>query len=200
MSIAFLEDALISKQTITPGNFKIYEPESKSTSCVQYMVLDSQALQHLEIIEAADGKVEGSLLNYVDHCSTSFGRRQIKRWVMAPLIITEQINERLDAVTDLMSFQHETDVLRARLKKLPDLEKLLARIFSYSIKHSVKAIYFEDVTVQKMRDFRTLLNSFKEMPALIEPLTNIAAKLNSSRLKVLCTLDTEGGLLPSGLN
>ena len=41
MSIAFLEDALISKQTITPGHFKIYEPESKSTSCVQYMVLDS---------------------------------------------------------------------------------------------------------------------------------------------------------------
>ncbi len=51
-----------------------------------------------------------------------------------------------------------------------------------------------------MRDFRTLLISFKEMPTLIEPLTNIAAKLNSSRLKVLCTLDTEGGLLPSGLN
>jgi len=68
------------------------------------MVLDSQALQHLEIIEAADGKLEGSLLHYVDHCSTSFGRRQIKKWLMAPLLDTEQINERLDAVHDLMSF------------------------------------------------------------------------------------------------
>ena len=81
-------------------------------------------------------------------------------------------------------------MLRARLKKLPDLEKLLAKIFSYSIKHSVKAIYFEDVSMQKMRDYRTLLNCFKEMPALIEPLTDIAAKINSPRLKVLCTLDT----------
>jgi len=68
------------------------------------MVLDSQALQHLEIIEAADGKLEGSLLHFLDHCSTSFGRRQIKRWVMAPLLVTEQINERLDAVYDLMCF------------------------------------------------------------------------------------------------
>jgi hypothetical protein len=37
--------------------------------------------------------------------------------------------------------------LRARLNKLPDLEKLLAKIFTYSIKHSVKAIYFEDVSL-----------------------------------------------------
>lgn len=46
-----------------------------------------------------------------------------------------------------MTFQSETDILRARLNKLPDLEKLLAKIFTYSIKHSVKAIYFEDVSL-----------------------------------------------------
>jgi DNA mismatch repair ATPase MutS len=43
-------------------------------------------LQHLEIVEAADGKLEGSLLNYVDLCQTAFGKSQIKRWLMAPLI------------------------------------------------------------------------------------------------------------------
>ena len=30
------------------------------------MVLDAQALQHLEIVEAADGTEKGSLLHYVD--------------------------------------------------------------------------------------------------------------------------------------
>ena len=66
------------------------------------MVLDSQALEHLEIVESGKGDVEGSLLQYIDHCKTPFGKRQIKRWLMAPLCDTSRINMRLDAVEDLM--------------------------------------------------------------------------------------------------
>ena len=68
----------------------------------------------------------------------------------------------------MISNQHETDVLRAKLSKLPDLEKLLAKIFTYSIKHSVKAIYFEDVSLQKMKEFRLLLNSFKALDSTLD--------------------------------
>jgi hypothetical protein len=50
--------------------------------------------------------------------------------------------------------------VRAKLAKLPDLEKLLAKIFTYSIKHKVNAIYFEDVSLIKMKEFRTLLKTF----------------------------------------
>ena len=82
---------------------------------------------------------------------------------MAPLMNVEKIDARLDAIEDLICFQSETDILRSKLSKLPDLEKLLAKIFTYSIKHSVKAIYFEDVSLQKMREFRTLLVCFKNM-------------------------------------
>ena len=82
---------------------------------------------------------------------------------MAPLMNVEKIEARLDAIEDLICFQSETDILRSKLSKLPDLEKLLAKIFTYSIKHSVKAIYFEDVSLQKMREFRTLLVCFKNM-------------------------------------
>lgn len=66
------------------------------------MVLDSQALEHLEIIESAKGTVAGSLLEYVDHCKTQFGRRQIKRWLISPLRDIDEINLRLDAVDDLI--------------------------------------------------------------------------------------------------
>lgn len=82
---------------------------------------------------------------------------------MTPLKSIDKIEARLGAVSDLMMFQSETDILRARLNSLPDLEKLLAKIFTYSIKHSVKAIYFEDVSLIKLREFRTLLKSFRNM-------------------------------------
>jgi len=55
MAIAFLIDALIDEQTLKPGNFKEYSPESSTvvTGGLEYMVLDAQALQHLEVIESA---------------------------------------------------------------------------------------------------------------------------------------------------
>jgi len=66
------------------------------------MVLDSQALEHLEIIESANGASEGSLLHYVDHCMTSFGKRQLKRWLVSPLTNIDKIVDRQNAVGDLI--------------------------------------------------------------------------------------------------
>lgn len=122
---------------------------------------------------------------------------------MAPMTNIEKIEARLDAITDLMTFQSETDILRARLKKLPDLEKLLAKIFTYSIKHSVKAIYFEDVSLQKMKEFRTLINCFKNIDNTIESLTSLRRReeLKSARLQALISTkdEDEQGLMPSGI-
>ena len=65
------------------------------------------------------------------------------------------------AVEDLIQYQYETDSIRAKMSRLPDIEKLLAKIFTYSIKHRVKAVYFEDVSLIKMKEFRTLLKTFR---------------------------------------
>ena len=87
---------------------------------------------------------------------------------MAPLLSVDKIEARLDAVEDLMQHQSTTDILRASLAKLPDLEKLLAKIFTYSIKHSVKAVYFEDVSLIKLKEFRQLLQVLKNVEQTIE--------------------------------
>ena len=73
MAVAFLEEALLAEMTVSPGEFHQYTPEMNSL--LEYMVLDGQALQHLEVIEAATGKAEGSLLHFIDHCQTAFGKR-----------------------------------------------------------------------------------------------------------------------------
>jgi hypothetical protein len=46
------------------------------------------------------------------------------------------------------------DEFRFRIGKIPDLEKLLAKLYTYSIQHRVKAVYFENVTVSKLRELR----------------------------------------------
>ena len=98
--------------------------------------------------------------------------------------------------------------MRAKLGKLPDLEKLLAKIFTYSIKHKVKAIYFEDVSLMKMKEFRTLLKVFKGLRDTLSGLfrLNESGKLGSDRLKMLLTYrnedgegEGEGGLMPANV-
>ena len=54
---------------------------------------------------------------------------------------------------------HETHLVRHELSKLPDVEKLLAKVCSYSVKQKAVAAYFEDINMKKMQDFRKLLNA-----------------------------------------
>ena len=56
--------------------------------------------------------IDGSLLSYVDYCSTSFGRREFKTWVLRPLLSVSKINERLDSIEDLNLDIEKRDNLR----------------------------------------------------------------------------------------
>jgi hypothetical protein len=52
LMISFLEDTLIVEKTIKTGNFIRYRPESFDKEN-DHMVLDSQCIEHLEIVESA---------------------------------------------------------------------------------------------------------------------------------------------------
>lgn len=103
---------------------------------------------------------------------------------MSPLLNVEEIVDRQNAVQDLICCEHETGVVRAKMgKNLPDLEKLLARIFAYSVKHRIKAIYFEDVSLIKMKEFRELLKAFKRTEEILGALMAKRDEFTSKRLK-----------------
>jgi DNA mismatch repair ATPase MutS len=94
-----------------------------------------------------------------------------------------KINDRYDAIDDLTEYMHEADSCRAKLSKLPDIEKLLAKIFSYSVKHKKKAIYFEDVSLIKLQEFRKLLEVFKGSRYVIDTLASKSNSFKSIRLR-----------------
>ena len=62
---------------------------------------------------------------------------------------------------------------------MPDVEKLLSKIFTYSIKHKHKAIYFEDVNLIKMKEFRLLLQAFKSIEDILRPLSDVMVNFAS---------------------
>lgn len=105
-----------------------------------YLTLDSQSIEHLELI-APNG-----LFTFINHCKTPFGKRLLKKWLLQPLTEINRINERLDSVEDLMMHHHDVQRLVQKLSKLPDLERIMSKVFTYSVRAQVKAIYFENVS------------------------------------------------------
>ena len=117
---------------------------------------------------------------------------------MAPLMEIPKIESRLDVVEDMLAYQSETDDLRHKLGMMPDLEKLLAKIFTYSIKQKVTPVSYDDVSLIKMKEFRQLLTSFKNLDETLAGFISLnnEEKLKSKRLKLLLSNDEDGGLLP----
>jgi DNA mismatch repair protein MutS len=91
------------------------------------LLLDSTTLEHLEIIEGADGDRQGSLLDELDRTMTSVGSRLMRSWLLRPLVTLEPIRDRLDAVEELAFLTTDRGKFRDAIKGVQDLERLLAR-------------------------------------------------------------------------
>ena len=88
--------------------------------------MDDVTLANLDVIDNTDC-MTGTLLERLYHCCTGFGRRLLKQWISAPLCNPAAINDRLDAVTDLVQNSSLLSEVKGILKTIPDLERMLRR-------------------------------------------------------------------------
>ncbi|MGA1841362.1 MAG: DNA mismatch repair protein MutS [bacterium] len=93
------------------------------------MILDHTTLTNLELVRSSDtGAREGTLLNVLDRTSTPMGARCIKDWILHPLLMIESIQNRLDAVEELVNKLDIRERIKGFLKNLYDLERICGRI------------------------------------------------------------------------
>ncbi|KAG1607533.1 hypothetical protein G6F46_012230 [Rhizopus delemar] len=95
------------------------------------MLMNANTLINLEVYRNnINNKEEGSLFSVLDHTRTKFGQRQLRKWVGRPLVDIEKLNERVDAINELLiSSNPKKNKLLTLLKQLPDVEKGLCRIY-----------------------------------------------------------------------
>src|SRR5882724_8823224 len=91
------------------------------------LLIDPTTLEHLEVLEGADGSRDGSLLEELDRTVTSVGSRTLRSWLLRPLVALEPIRDRLDAVEELAFRTTERGKFRDAIKAVQDLERLVAR-------------------------------------------------------------------------
>jgi PREDICTED: similar to DNA mismatch repair protein muts len=162
-------------------------------------------LKNLEIFENSVGSVEGTLFETLDYCSTKFGKRMLRLWICSPLCNVDRINERLDAIEDIMKPEVfcEVDRVMKLLSKLPDLERILSKIHTQgcskrSQSHpDSRAVLFDNDTYSKRKilDFLSVIDGFKKSFEIRASLATLSSHFSSSLLKK-CTQFAPNGDFP----
>ena len=94
-----------------------------------YMVLDSATRRNLELTETIrDKQKRGSLLGILDRTKTAMGGRALRSMIERPLIDKKAINDRLDAVSELLGNAITREEIREYLNPVYDLERLMSRV------------------------------------------------------------------------
>ncbi|MCR4662203.1 MAG: DNA mismatch repair protein MutS, partial [Clostridia bacterium] len=129
----------------------------------QEMYIDYTTRKNLELTEVLlDGNRKGSILWVIDKTRTPIGARNLRTWLLHPLQDISEINERLDAVNELINKYDTLSQIQSNLEEVKDLERLVSKI-SYN-------------TITP-RDCIVLKNSLKNLPLIIKDLSKFKSKL-----------------------
>lgn len=145
------------KTDLTHLNKLTYLDSSKS------LFIDTYTLRNLEITRnLRDGGKKDTLYDVLDFTKTAMGSRLLRKWLEYPLLSPKKINNRLDAVANLVSDFSLRNNLREQLKEIYDFERLLTRM---------------EVGTANARDMNALKSSLYVLPAIKKSLAKATAKL-----------------------
>lgn len=145
------------KTDLTHLNKLTYLDSSKS------LFIDTYTLRNLEITRnLRDGGKKDTLYDVLDFTKTAMGSRLLRKWLEYPLLSPKKINDRLDAVANLISDFSLRNNLREQLKEIYDFERLLTRM---------------EVGTANARDMNALKSSLYVLPAIKKSLAKATAKL-----------------------
>ncbi|MCZ7383361.1 MAG: DNA mismatch repair protein MutS [Candidatus Methanoperedens sp.] len=171
----------------------------------EFMVLDSITLRNLEIIQSIRGEGTGSLLSVIDRTKTPMGGRMLRKWLLQPLISVNKINERLDAVDEIIKKTLMRYDLRSALLGIRDIERLIGRIV-YGNSNARDLIALK-VSLEKLPE---MIKSLKESEiksglladiiAKLGDYTDIVALLSRALVDAPPVSVREGGMIKEGYN
>lgn len=157
------------KTDLTHLNKLTYLDSSKS------LFIDTYTLRNLEITRnLRDGGKKDTLYDVLDFTKTAMGSRLLRKWLEYPLLNPKKINDRLDAVANLVSNFSLRNNLREQLKEIYDFERLLTRM---------------EVGTANARDMNALKSSLYVLPAIKKSLSKATAKLLANIHQKISTYD-----------
>ena len=94
---------------------------------LQYIGMDAQSRRNLEIDVRTNGATDHTLLSLMDTTVTPMGGRLLQRWLHEPLQDVALVKQRQHWITTALQ-RVSTDPIRAQIKPVGDMERILTRI------------------------------------------------------------------------
>ena len=170
----------------------------------RHMTLDQLACTSLELTLSGRAKSRrGSLLWTMDKTMTAMGSRMLRNWIEQPLLQKDAILERFDAVEYLKDNPIEADNLRAQLKDVYDIERLLSKI-AYDTVNARDCLALKR-SLHAVPQIKNILQSAKpsilrSVDQLILPLPELAQLLEDALLPDAPISVKDGGIFKPGFN
>ena len=168
------------------------------------MEIDYNTRVNLELTQTIrSGSKKGSLLWAIDRTKTAMGGRLIRKWIEEPLIVTSQINARLDAVEECYERFIERKELIEGLTGLYDIERLASKVSlgsinareMLSLKNSIGKLPFLKECSSKFGK-----GVFRRINELLDPLDDIYELLDRSISEDPPVVITDGDIIKKGFN
>lgn len=170
----------------------------------QFMHLDLIARRNLELVETMRNKnKKGSLLGVLDKTNTAMGKRLLRTWIEQPLLQPLAIENRLNAVEELVKNVVLCGNISDYLKGIYDIDRIMTRIVYGSA--NAKELRSLAQTIRAIEPIKQELNcvssmSLKELYDDIDTLDDIANLIEVSIVEDPPFTVRDGGIIKEGYN
>ena len=173
----------------------------------RHMNLDSATQRNLELVKNLNESAFSSsatLFGVMDRTMTAMGGRLLKKWILQPLLDSDEINARLDSVGYLKDDPESLDELRNEgLKSIPDLERLISRItLGLGNARDLVAIKEGLASIPSIKDLVSgvLDKSLSDIARRMDDLEDIRELIENTIKDLPPVSLREGGLIRDGYN
>jgi DNA mismatch repair protein MutS len=166
--------------------------------------IDEATRRSLEIVRTIrEGRREGSLLAVLERTITAMGARLLADWLANPLIDAAAINHRLDGVEELLDEPALCADLREMLRRVYDVERLLARVTTG--RASPRDLAFLGRTLRGLPPLKAKLTARKcrclnQLEAEIDLCPELRAKLEAGLVDDCPLSSRDGGFIRDGVS
>ncbi|KPJ51171.1 hypothetical protein AMJ40_00790 [candidate division TA06 bacterium DG_26] len=169
----------------------------------QFMWIDTTTRRNLELLERIrDSGREDTLLAVLDRTSTAMGAREVRRWILSPLLDLQAIKKRQDGVAELLESERRKAIEKVLLQ-LGDIERLISKVALE--KATPRDVIALRESLTRLPAVKALLQDFtssyqREIDGRISRFDSVCELISSAIVDSPPSTSQEGGIIKPGFD
>lgn len=152
----------------------------KKYSYSDYMQLDPETIRNLELVYSSSGNDQNTLYTVLNKSSTAMGKRNLRRWLIYPLINKDKLEDRLNSVQLFFENPILVNDVDSILNNISDVERICGRVgtgsanprdliaLKLSLLNTIKIVDLLSKQNDLPNRIKVLINKFKDSDSEIK--------------------------------